>query len=119
MQKRPIDLDRIRQIPSEGFSWLDRRLIRKNFLQYLTDTEYKLYFFLCLVGDRGGLSYWSLQRIGRILHRTEGELREAIEGLVAQDLIAFRWPLFQVLSLPERPRVDRGRVARLLRETHP
>jgi hypothetical protein len=116
MQKTLIRPDRVREIPREGFSWLDRRLILKNFLLYLSEAEFKLYFFLCLVGDSQGLSYYGWRRICRVLHLSEGELREAIEGLQEQDLIAHRWPLFQVLSLPERPVVNRARVARMLED---
>lgn len=116
MQKTLIRPDRVRVIPREGFSWLDRRLILKSFLLYLTDAEFRLYFFLCLVGDSCGLSYYGSRRVCRILRLSEADLRRAIEGLQQQDLIAFRWPLFQVLSLPERPVVDRARAARLLAE---
>lgn len=98
----PINLKRIRNIP-RSFSWIDRRLITDNFLYYLCKDEILLYFFLVTVSDRNGMSFYGREKIQCILNFSDTEFRAALCGLKEKDLVLFRFPFFQVLSLPKRP----------------
>ncbi len=60
-----------------------------------------LYFFLALVGGPEGTSYWRYDRIAKMLLLSEDEILTAIRGLIKKDLIAYQFPRFQVLSMPE------------------
>jgi hypothetical protein len=95
-----IRKDRIRAIP-ESFSWIDRRLLHGGHLKALQSEEILLYFFLVLVSGPEGTSFWSYKSIGKLLKLSEEDVIRATAALVAKDLIAFRYPTFQVLSLPE------------------
>jgi hypothetical protein len=101
--KHPLVPNRIRGIPKDGFSWVDRRFVRDGFAGSLGGPELLLYFFLCSVADREGLSFYGSRRICRILKLSEDSLERARSGLVRHDLVAYRYPLYQVLSLPDAP----------------
>jgi len=98
--KRILVPDRVRQVPT-SFSWLDHRLLRKGYLRRLSPTQILLYFFLVLVGDRHGVSYYSLPSIAKILKLSPEQLRDDRTSLCRLDLIAYQAPLYQVLSLPD------------------
>jgi hypothetical protein len=106
IQKRVLDSARIRKIPKEGFSWLDRRFIRHGFADRLNGPELLLYFFLCSVSDHQGLSFYSNRRTCRTLKFSEATLEKVRFGLIRSDLIRYETPLYQVLSLPESPSTD-------------
>jgi hypothetical protein len=95
-----IRADRVRTIP-ESFSWIDRQLLHGGFLAALTTEEIALYFFLVLVSGPEGTSYWGYKAISRLLKLPEDDLVHATAGLVKKGLVAFRYPTFQVLSLPQ------------------
>ena len=99
--KRLLRPDRVRKVP-RSFSWIDHRLIRDGHLLRLRQSEILLYFFLALVGDHQGLSYYSLRSISRHLKLPPEEIERARACLSDRSLIAYKAPLFQVLSLPER-----------------
>jgi hypothetical protein len=103
VEKRPVVPGRIRRIPA-NFSWIDRRFIRERWIERLTREEALLYFFLVAVADKLGLSFYADPSIGALLRMTPAEVVAARSGLVGLDLIAFRPPLYQVLSLPEEAR---------------
>jgi NADPH-dependent curcumin reductase CurA len=94
-----IRADRVRTIP-ESFSWIDRQLLHGGHLEKLTTEEIALYFFLVLVSGPEGTSYWGYSSIARLLKLPEEDLVHATAGLVKKGLVAFRYPTFQVLSLP-------------------
>ena len=102
IEKKPLVPERIRKIEG-SFAFIQHRFLREGFWQELTHNELLLYFFLVLVADRQGLSFYSYDRICSILKITLEEYISARDGLIAQDLIAFDGTLFQVLSLPEGP----------------
>lgn len=102
----PINLERVRDMP-KSFSWIDRRIITENFLHYLTKDETILYFFLVTVSDGNGMSFYGIRKTCRILGVSETDFHTALSGLKKKDLILFRFPFFQVLSLPERPVMNR------------
>ena len=99
--KRLLRADRVRQVP-RSFSWLDHRLIREGHLLRLQPGEILLYFFLVLVGDHRGLSYYSLRSISSYLKLPAEGIETARTSLSDRGLIAYEAPLYQVLSLPEK-----------------
>lgn len=105
IEKRLLVADRVRRPPREGFSWVDRRFLRE-YAAKLTRDALLLYFFLAAVSDKQGLSFYSDTTIAVRLRMREQDVIAAREELLTYDLVAFRAPLTQVLSLP------RGRVER-------
>jgi hypothetical protein len=63
-----------------------------------------LYLFLVTVADVQGVSYYSDRAIGQHLKMDSVALSAARQELLDADLIAYRKPLYQVLSLPEDPK---------------
>lgn len=98
----PLDAERVRKITG-SFSWLDHRLLHAGFVARMTRDELLLYFFLVLVGDRHGMSFYSYDKICTLLKLEADTLVEARAGLIAQTLIAFDGHCYQVLQLPARP----------------
>ena len=100
--KRILNRKRIRRI-SSGFSFIPHRFITGGFLQSLGREEMVLYFFLVLVGDRHGLSFYSYDSICNLLGLDLSEYLGARNRLIEKDLICFNDNIFQVLSLPDKP----------------
>jgi hypothetical protein len=98
--KHLLRADRQRQIPP-SFSWVDHRLIRHRYLSQCDHGAWALYLFLVTVGDVQGLSYYSDAAIGRHLNLEPLRLAAVRQQLQQADLIAYRKPLYQVLSLPD------------------
>lgn len=98
----PINGERIRKITG-SFSWLDHRLMTHGFLDTMQPYEMLLYFFLVLVGDRNGLSFYSYDKICTLLKMDLDIFIKSRDGLVAQSLIAYQDGRFQVLQLPAKP----------------
>ena len=100
IHKHPIRPERLRQVPS-GFSWVDHRLIRHRRLENCPHAAWALYLFLVTVADAHGLSYYSEAALCRHLRMELLRLIDARRQLEQADLIAYRKPLYQVLSLEE------------------
>jgi|SRR5829696_2726766 len=100
IQKRLIRPDRVRQVPS-SFNWIDHRLVRDHYIERCDCTALALYLFLVTVSDVQGLSYYSDASICRRLKIEPLHLSAARQRLEQADLIAYRQPLYQVLSLVE------------------
>ena len=96
--KHPICRERVRQVPSQ-FSWVDHRLVRDRYLESLSHAAAALYLFLVTVADYQGLSFYSDPSIMTRLSMDASTLAEARRNLIHTGLIAFRAPLYQVLSL--------------------
>lgn len=92
--REPVQPDRVRMLPRH-FAWVDHRL--RDRLSALTPVEIALLFFLHLVADKAGLSFWADATIAKKLGLKEGDVIEARYGLVHKGLIAYRYPLFQLL----------------------
>jgi hypothetical protein len=103
IRKQLLDANRVRTIPEEGFSWVDRRFLRHGFSNPLSSTEILLYWFLCSVADKHGLSYYSDPRISSILKLPPESIQHARHLLIRSDLVLYRAPLYQVLALPCSP----------------
>lgn len=99
-KKHLLRRDRIRRLPKEGWSWIDRRFLREK-APDLDRDAILLYFFLAAVGDKHGLSFWSDVTVAGRLRMTETSLERARGELESCDLIAYEKPLYQVLSLPD------------------
>jgi hypothetical protein len=100
--KEIINRKRIRKICG-SFSWVDHKIITKGFLDDLSTAAIVLYFFLTAVSDRHGLSYYHDDRICRLLKLDLSSLGEAREDLIQRFLIAYNYPIYQVLALPDKP----------------
>jgi hypothetical protein len=98
-EKRLLRPERVRQLP-EQFSWIDRSWVRRGLLQGLPAETIALYFFLVTVADRLGLSFYSDRRICEILSMDAESLRRSRADLVREDLVAYSYPLYQVLEVP-------------------
>lgn len=96
----PIKPARVRR-PVGSFSWLDHRLLSDGFLQEMSSQEILLYFFLVLVGDRNGISFYSHDRIRAYLKLDVYDYQRAREKLIRKSLIACEGIRVQVLALPE------------------
>jgi len=104
--------ERVRRPPREGWSWIDRRFLREHAAR-LSHEAIALYLFLAAVSDRQGLSFYSDTSTAIRLRMSEQVVVAARDELAAADLVAYRAPLTQVLSLPHRMRVQRGGLATL------
>jgi hypothetical protein len=98
MEKHLLDPERLRTIPPQ-FSWIDQRLVREHYIERLSHAADALYLFLLTVADARGLSFYSERSIGRHLAIAADRLDTARKELVRAELIAYRHPLYQVLSL--------------------
>ena len=124
IQKKVLRPDRVRKIRG-GFSFIPHRFLTDGFLSALSQKELLLYFFLVLVSDRNGLSFYSYDVICSLLEISVDDYIMARDGLIKRDLIAFDGTLFQVLDLPQSPvkrpaahPSDRGdRVASLVQQS--
>lgn len=101
MKKAPIIPERLRHLPKEGWSWIDRRFLRQHASSLGRDAIF-LYFFLVAVSDKQGLSFWSDPAVAVRLRMSEEDVVKARQELELYDLITYDSPLYQVLSLPER-----------------
>ncbi len=94
--------NRVRQI-NGSFAFIEHRFLRQGFWASLGHHELLLYFFLVLVSDRQGLSFYSYDKICSLLAISLDEYIMARNNLINKDLIAFDGTFFQVLSLPQTP----------------
>lgn len=102
ISRAPIEPNRIRKITG-SFSWLDHRLLHDGHLAAMTPEEMLLYFFLVLVGDRNGVSFYSYEKICTLLKLELERFISARDRLVSKSLIAAKSGRFQVLELPQKP----------------
>lgn len=102
VKKKPVDPARIRTIPKEGFSWIDRRFVREGLIDALPREAILLYFFLVAVSDARGLSFYADPTIRKILKLDGQELTQSRERLIRAELILYGYPIYQVLPIPRR-----------------
>lgn len=113
IDKQPLVPGRIRRPPHGGWSWIDRRFLRE-FAAALSQDALLLYFFLAAVSDRHGLSFYGDTTMAARLRLGVEAVDRAREELIHRDLVAYRAPLVQVLSLPEPTLRRNSREAELL-----
>lgn len=100
IHKQILVPQRVRRPPKDGWSWIDRRFVREH-ASRLSHEAILLYFFLAAVSDKDGLSFYGDASIAVRLRMSETVVVRARDELVAADLLAYRAPLAQVLSLPQ------------------
>jgi hypothetical protein len=92
----PVDPTRVRTLPAH-FAWIDHRL--RDRLSALSLEAIALLFFLHLAADRTGCSFWADATIAKKLGLREGDVIQARAHLVVQGLVAYRYPLYQLLPV--------------------
>ena len=97
--KHPLLPERVRRPPRQGFSWIDRRFLRIH-AKRLSPEAIFLYLFLAGVSDQLGLSFYSDATVAALLGLDASSIAAARDELIAHDLVAYRYPLSQVLSFP-------------------
>lgn len=108
--KHVICPERIRTVPAQ-FSWIDQRLIQNRYISKLDPPAQGLYLLLVTVADAQGLSYYGEASIGKLLRLEREQIQAAREQLLLSGLIAYKKPVYQVLSLEEaRLPVARHRI---------
>ena len=100
--KRILNSSRVRKIEG-SFSWIDHSFITGGFLRDLSAVEILLYFFLVTVSDRNGISFYHDDKICSLVKIGLVSLGEARDVLVSKSLLAYEYPIYQVLSLPAQP----------------
>lgn len=111
--KHPINAHRLRKVPRQ-FNWVDHRLVRERHIDKCTHPAAALYLFLVTVADAKGLSYYSDASIMARLSMDEATFKDARDNLIHADLIAFKRPLYQVLSLDMGSTIERSAMDRPL-----
>ena len=102
IHKKPLVPQRLRTIEG-SFATIEHRFLRDGFWSTLSHHELLLYFFLVLVADRHGLSFYGYDKLCSLLQMSLDDYLEARNELIQKDLVAFDGRIFQVLSLPQRP----------------
>jgi hypothetical protein len=93
------------------FSWVDQRLVREQYIDRCSHQAAALYLFLVTVGDAKGMSYYADTSIMQRLSMDLTALQQARDNLVQLGLIAWKKPLYQVLSLDHTPPPPRPAMA--------
>lgn len=94
-----INARKKRRIPKH-FSWVDHRLVRKNYFKQCSTDALALYLFLVTVGDYEGLSYYGDESIAKHLNfNLNSDVKSCRKELENNDLIAYSGGLYQVLGL--------------------
>ena len=84
-----------------SFGWIEHRFLRSGYMEMLNKREMLLYFFLALVSDKNGISFYGSQRSMAVLQLDEAGYFQALAGLENKDFICREGNKVQVLSLPE------------------
>lgn len=95
-----VDPRRVRR-PSRGFGWIDHRVLSGGYLQTLDCPQIAIYFTLCLVADRRGISFYRPESLARIIRRPVTDVASALGELARRGLIARDGWYAQVLELDE------------------
>ncbi len=98
MRPRPLRPDRLRTL-ERPFGWIPFRILTSGSLQRLSRNGKLLYFFLCLVADAHGISFYGQVRLCQLLALSLPELTHARGELCRSDLLAFDGCVYQLLSL--------------------
>ena len=94
----PVDPTRVRTLPAH-FAWIDHRLRER--LRDLSLEAIALLLFLHLAADRTGCSFWADATVAKKLGLREGDVIHARSQLVVKGLVAYRYPLYQLLPLED------------------
>ena len=100
LKKYLIEPEQVSKIP-ESFSWIDRRIMHMGYLERLCSEAILLYFFFFFFGDHKGLSFYGQKSICRLLKIRGKDFTMVRSELVKEGLIAYSYPIYQVLPLRE------------------
>jgi hypothetical protein len=98
---------RIRSISGTRFGWIDAAFLEKDWMMTLPPEAVAIYTFLCLAGNRQGVSWYRNETIRRFLSLNYAQFHRAQDRLLRLELAVFQ-PFFagspdgyhQVLPLP-------------------
>ena len=107
MEAEPLEPRRVRY-PKGAYGWIDLRIVTGGHLEALGPDAALVYLFLCTVGNRSGISFWSRARIAKMLNLTSVKVDGALATLIAADLIAANDRVVQVLPVPDGCRQHLG-----------
>ena len=99
MRVQPLEPRRVRY-PRGAYGWVDLKVVTGGVLEEVGSDAAFTYLFLCAVGNRDGMSFWSRHRMAQILGLSPDAAEQAIRKLQERDLIAANGKVIQVLSLP-------------------
>lgn len=99
MRVQPLEPRRVRY-PRGPYGWIELKVVTGGVLQEVGSDAAFTYLFLCAVGNRDGVSFWSRQRMAQTLGLSSDATEAAIRKLQERDLIAAKGKVIQVLSLP-------------------
>lgn len=105
MRVEPLEPRHIRY-PKGAYGWVELRFITEGHLQALDPSSALTYLFLCTVGNREGVSFWSRSRMARTLSLSLGTVDAALQVLAGVGLIAATERIAQVLPVPVRGAVQ-------------
>ena len=91
--------DRLRTM-ERPFGWIPFRILSSGLLGQLSPSAKLLFFFLCLVADRRGVSFYGSRRILDQLGLEPSQLVDAVGELRHADVLAYDGQVYQLLSLP-------------------
>ena len=111
----PLKPDRVRTV-ERPFGWIPFRILSSGILARLSPMAKLLYFFLCLVADAKGISYYGDRRLSSLLRLPEPALELARSELCQHDLLAFDGQFYQILSLPPSIRIEVPASRRRIKE---
>lgn len=99
MRVEPLEPRRIRY-PKGAYGWVDLRIVTEGHLEALDPSSALTYLFLCTVGNRDGLSFWSRSRMARTLNLSLESVGAALQTLAGAELISATARIVQVLPVP-------------------
>lgn len=100
MRTEPLEPRRVRY-PKGAYGWVDLRIVTGGYLEALGPPAALTYLFLCSVGNREGMSFWSRPRMARTLNLPLEAIDAALQLLCSTGLIAATERVVQVLPVPD------------------
>ncbi len=84
---------------AKSYSIIDHEILHGGYLHRLSHNSLILYFFLVVVGDREGKSFYGDNTIGQILRLSGSDIDKARLELISEGLIDYRRPNFWVKNI--------------------
>ena len=87
---------------AKSYSIVDHEFLHRGYFGNLSLEALALYFFLVVVADREGKSYYAERSIADSLRLSPEKFQKALSDLTVLGLIDFRRPYFWVKNLSQR-----------------
>lgn len=87
---------------AKSYSIIDHKILHGGYLHRLSHQSLILYFFLVVVGDREGRSFYADSTIMDILRLSAQQLQDARLELLRDDLIDYQRPYWWVKNITKR-----------------